>query len=413
MLNKGLFLACALALLSACDSSDKPAAPAAPAAATSTAPKPAKAAVDVAALKQRYAGRELSVVDVSEVQLDGASTLSVSFSIPLDPEQKFADKLHLVDAKSGKVDGAWELSDNLMELRLRHLEPQRKLVLTVDAGVKAVNDNTLAAEYSARLETRDLQATVGFASRGTLLPTRLAEGLPVIALNVDKIDVEFFRIKPESLPSFLAQWGRNSSLQGYESRELLPMADLVYGGRFDLNPARNTRETLLLPIAGLKPLQQPGVYLAVMRASGTYNYSQPATLFTLSDIGLSVHRYANRLDVFTQALEGGKALDGVDLEVLDANGRVLGQGKTEKGGHAELPLPKKPRCCSPSKANRPACCASTAPRWIWPSSTSAASRPTRCSSLCSARAICIALAKPCCSTPCCATRMATRSSRSR
>ena len=339
MLNKGLFLACALALLSACDSSTPDPAP--PAASTAAPAAAAKAAPDVSALKQRYAGRELSVVDVSEVQLDGASTLSVSFSIPLDPQQKFADRVHLVDSKSGKVDGAWELSDNLMELRLRHLEPQRKLVLTVDAGLRAVNEATLAAEHISRLETRDLQATVGFASRGTLLPTRLAEGLPVIALNVDKIDVEFFRIKPESLPAFLAQWGRSTSLQSYESRELLPMAELVYGGRFDLNPTRNTRETLLLPIAGLKPLQQPGVYLAVMRASGTYNYSQPATLFTLSDIGVSVHRYQNRLDVFTQALEGGKALDGVSLELLDNEGRVVGQGKTEKGGHAQLPLPKK------------------------------------------------------------------------
>ena len=341
MLNKGLFLVCALALLSACDSStsEKTTASAtAPAAAS--VPK-APVVQDVATLKQRYAGRELSVVDVSEIQVDGASTLSVSFSVPLDPQQKFAEKLHLVDSKSGKVDGAWELSDNLMELRLRHLEPQRKLVLTVDAGLVAVNDSKLAAEYVSRLETRDLQPTVGFASRGTLLPTRLAEGLPVIALNVDKIDVEFFRIKSEALPAFLAQWGRSNSLQSYESRELLPMAELVYGGRFDLNPARNTRETLLLPIAGLKPLQQPGVYLAVMRASGTYNYSQPATLFTLSDIGLSVHRYQNRLDVFTQALEGGKALEGISLELLDAEGRVVGQGKTESGGHAQLPLPKK------------------------------------------------------------------------
>ncbi|MNF32921.1 hypothetical protein D3C84_137220 [compost metagenome] len=339
MLNKGLFLACVLTLLSACDSStpDKTAAPAAPTA-TATAPKVAQ---DMAVLKQRYAGRELSVVDVSEIQLDGASTLSVSFSVPLDPQQKFAEKLHLVDSKSGKVDGAWELADNLMELRLRHLEPQRKLVLTVDAGLVGVNDAKLAAEFVSRLETRDLQPTVGFASRGTLLPTRLAEGLPVIALNVDKVDVEFFRIKSESLPAFLAQWGRNNSLQSYESRELLPMAELVYGGRFDLNPARNTRETLLLPISGLKPLQQPGVYLAVMRASGTYNYSQPATLFTLSDIGLSVHRYQNRLDVFTQALDGGKALDGISLELLDADGRMVAQGKTGQGGHAELPLPKK------------------------------------------------------------------------
>ena len=341
MLNKGLFLAAALTLLSACDSSTpgQPPASSAPAATVSAAKT--HAGQDLAALKQRYAGRELSVVDVSEIQLDGASTLSVSFSVPLDPQQKFADKLHLVDSKSGKVDGAWELSDNLMELRLRHLEPQRKLVLTVDAGLLAVNDAKLTGEYVSRLETRDLQPTVGFASRGSLLPTRLAEGLPVIALNVDKVDVEFFRIKSESLPAFLAQWGRNNSLQSYESRELLPMAELVYGGRFDLNPARNTRETLLLPIAGLKPLQQPGVYLAVMRASGTYNYSQPATLFTLSDIGLSVHRYQNRLDVFTQALEGGKALDDVSLELLDSDGRVVGQGKTGQGGHAQLPLPKK------------------------------------------------------------------------
>ena len=334
MLNKGLFLACALALLSACDSS------------TPDQPVPPSAAVtppiqDVKALAERYAGRALSVVDVSEVQLDGASALSVSFSVPLEPEQNFADKLHVVDAKSGKVDGAWELSDNLMELRLRHLEPQRKLILTVDPGLRGVNDAQLAGEYVSRLETRDLQPTVGFASRGTLLPTRLAEGLPLIALNVDKVDVEFFRVKPESLPAFLSQWGRNSSLQSYEARDLLSMAELVYGGRFDLNPARNTRETLILPTAGIKPLQQPGVYLAVMKASGSYNYSQPATLFTLSDIGLSAHRYHKRLDVFTQALEGGSALSDVELELLDDKGKMLAQGKTDNKGHAELALPAK------------------------------------------------------------------------
>ena len=338
MLNKGLFLACALALLSACDASS-PGNPPAPSTVVGT--QAAMPVTDVKVLAERYAGRELSVVDVSEVQVDGASTLSVSFSVPLDPDQPFGEKLHLVDATSGKVDGAWELSDNLMELRLRHLEPQRKLILTVDPGLRAVNDAELAAEYVSRLETRDLQPTVGFASRGTLLPTRLAEGLPVIALNVDKVDVEFFRVKPQSLPAFLSQWGRNSSLQSYEAKDLLGMADLVYGARFDLNPARNTRETVILPTSGIKPLQQPGVYLAVMKASGTYNYSTPATLFTLSDIGLSVHRYQKRLDVFTQALEGGNALGDVALELLDGKGKMLAQGTTDKDGHAELALPPK------------------------------------------------------------------------
>ncbi|CAD5107666.1 alpha-2-macroglobulin family protein [Zestomonas carbonaria] len=336
---KGLFLALALAFLSACDSST-PEAPktATPAPAAEQQKRPA---ADAKALAQRYAGRELEVVDVSEIQVDGASALSVSFSVPLDPDQSLADRLHLVDSKDGKVDGAWELSDSLMEVRLRHLEPRRKLVFTADAGLRAVNGATLAKEHVARLTTRDLQATVGFASRGSLLPTRLAEGLPVIALNVDKVNVEFFRIKPQALPAFLSRWGRASSLDTWEARDLLPMAELVYGGRFDLNPARNTRETLLLPIGGIDPLKQPGVYLAVMREAGSYAYTQPATLFTLSDIGLSVHRYRDRLDVFAQALEGGKALADIELELLDSNGRSLGSGKTDKAGHAELALPDK------------------------------------------------------------------------
>lgn len=338
MSYKGLFLALAFACLGACDSSTPEAPPLAPAASVEEA-RPAPA--DGAALAARYAGRELQVVDVSEIQVDGASALSVSFSVPLDPEQALAERLHLVDSKSGKVDGAWELADNLMEVRLRHLEPRRKLVFTADAGLRAVNGKTLAREHVVRLTTRDLQASVGFASRGSLLPTRLAEGLPVIALNVDKVNVEFFRIKPQALPAFLSRWGRASSLETWEANDLLPMTELVYEGRFDLNPARNTRETLLLPIAGIPPLQQPGVYLAVMRRSGSYAYSQPATLFTLSDIGLSAHRYRDRLDVFAQALDGGAALSGVELELLDGNGRSLAGSRTDDRGHAQLALAEK------------------------------------------------------------------------
>lgn len=81
---------------------------------------------------------------------------------------------------------------------------QRKLVLTMDAG-GVINGQALAEEYVA-LSGRpaDLQATVGFASRGSPPPTRLAEGLPVIAPNVDAVNVEFL-IKDDVLPGFLSQ----------------------------------------------------------------------------------------------------------------------------------------------------------------------------------------------------------------
>jgi uncharacterized protein YfaS (alpha-2-macroglobulin family) len=49
----------------------------------------------------------------------------------------------------------------------------------------------------------------------------------------------------------------------------------------------------------------------------------------------------HRLDAFAQALEGGQALEGVEIELLGGNGQVLASAKTDDAGHAELPLPDK------------------------------------------------------------------------
>ena len=83
-------------------------------------------------LIEKYKGKELKVIDSSEVILDGSSTLVVTFSVPINPKLNFSNLLRLVDKDSGVVDGAWELSDNGLELRLRYLQPNRNLVLTID-----------------------------------------------------------------------------------------------------------------------------------------------------------------------------------------------------------------------------------------------------------------------------------------
>ncbi|WP_039055887.1 alpha-2-macroglobulin [Enterobacter sp. Bisph1] len=332
--------------LAGCDNNDKPAASGASAsqAASATEQKNQSAMPDKAKLAElaaRSEGKALTLLDASEVQLDGASTLVLTFSIPLDPAQNFATSVHLVDKKSGKVDGAWELAPNLKELRLRHLEPNRELLVSVDKGLVALNKTTFGSDVEKTITTRDVQPSVGFASRGSLLPGKVVDGLPVMALNVNNVDVNFYRIKPESLASFISQWEYRSSLSNWESDTLLPMADLVYTGRFDLNPTRNTREKLLLPLADIKPLQQTGVYIAVMNQAGHYNYSNAATLFTLTNLGLSAHRYHNRLDIFTQGLENGAALSGIEVALLNEKGQTLAQATSDSDGHATLNTDKE------------------------------------------------------------------------
>lgn len=94
-----------------CDNSDDNSQAAAPAASTATTPKaPEKPdAEKLATLAAQSQGKALTLLDTSEVQLDGAATLVLTFSVPLNPDQDFAKTVHVVDKKSGKVDGAWEL----------------------------------------------------------------------------------------------------------------------------------------------------------------------------------------------------------------------------------------------------------------------------------------------------------------
>lgn len=357
----GLLLSAAL-LLVGCDDSNKTGESAAPAPVTTQASVPVanasvnkpKDAAALAELAKRHVGQPLSLLDASELQLDGASAMVLTFSQPLDPNQDFAAQVHLVDTVSGKIDGGWELSDNLMELRLRHLKPERKLLLTVDSTLKGVGGAQLGAQQQQQITTRDIKPSVGFASKGSLLPGKLAQGLPVMALNVDNVDVNFFRIKQDSLANFLATWQYRSALSNWESDDLLKMADLVYTGRFDLNPAANTREKLLLPLADIKPLQESGVYLAVMQQAGHYSYTNAATLFTLSDIGVSLHSYHNRIDLFTQALAGGAALKGVSVQLLNDKGQVLAQAETDAQGHAQLEKMPMPSCYWRHRMGRPA-----------------------------------------------------------
>ena len=336
MWRKGFLSALIILLLAACDSDQSQVDAVAPTAANKRASS--TQALDPALLAQRYQDQSLQVLDVSELEQDGASVISLTFSMPLQAEQNFAQKVHVVDSKNGTLDGAWELSDDLLELRLRHIPANRQLIVSVDAGLLAFNQVSLRKDFSVSIKTRNLQPTVGFASRGSLLPVEFSHGLPVVALNIEHVDVDFFRIKTSALPIFLANWGRSQSLDVWEASGLLALADLAHTARFELKPALNTRETLQLPIKPIQALNEAGVYLAVMRESGTYNYSQPATVFSVSDIGISAHRSQQQLDVFAQALSNGLALEAIELQVLDEQGDVLATGKTDKQGHAQLPV---------------------------------------------------------------------------
>jgi uncharacterized protein YfaS (alpha-2-macroglobulin family) len=54
-------------------------------------------------------GKALTLLDASEVQLDGAATLVLTFSVPLNPDQDFAKRCMSWTRKAAKLTGRGNL----------------------------------------------------------------------------------------------------------------------------------------------------------------------------------------------------------------------------------------------------------------------------------------------------------------
>lgn len=293
-------------------------------------------------LSKKYQRISLKVLDCSEIILDGSSTLVITFSLPLDPDQKFDNLVRLTEEGKSEIDGHWELSNNGLELYHRYLAPKQKLVVNVNKAITGINGTRLSHSYQTSIITRNRNPVVGFTSSGSLLPIKSMSGLPVTTLNVDQIDVNFYRIKDNKINEFMQEYGALSQLSIERISPALSYANLIYTSRFKLSPKLNSQENVIIDLSNINELTSEGVYIAVMNPAGSYRYSNPVTVFSISNIGMSAHRYNNdRLAVFAHRLDNGRALSDIKLTALcDSYNKKCGAvtAETNKQGYAELKL---------------------------------------------------------------------------
>lgn len=305
--------------------------------------------------------------DCKPRMFDGAPSIALSFTQPLARSQDFGA---LVKAGEGDTPAGakplaarWVLGDNPRLLVLPYVTPERTYHIKLDPALAAKSGATLAAAQACAVKSEAMPTSYYFASRGVVLPAGQNGGLPVVTTNVPEIDVQFLRVKPESLPQFLEQVGGRrergqqpadaenerdegdyfendgarklkGSVGGYLLDELREMSTSVYLGRFTTDARLNRRNVNFLPVEKIKELQEPGIYIAVMSQPGRFGWDYQVTHYYVTDIGLHLRRHADQLDVFTASLKTGKALSGIELSLIDDNGKALGQASSDGDGHA-------------------------------------------------------------------------------
>ena len=315
--------------------------------------------------------------------LDGSPAIAVMFTQALDRKQDFGALLTAAEGTPGaKADpdnpnskpaaadpasfkplaARWVLGDNPRVLYLPYVTPDRAYRITMKGELASHSGHKLATAQTCETASEAMPASFYFASRGLVLPAGQNGGLPVVSINTPEVDVQFLRIKPESLPAFLEQVsgrrdrsGRNpddeagdyydggysdnqrrlrGTVGGWVLDELRAMSDSVYLTRFKTDERPNRRNVSFLPVEKIKPLQEPGIYVAVMSQPGRFGWDYQVTHYYVTDIGLHLRRHATQLDVFTASLKSGKAQSGIELSLVDEAGKPLAQAQTDGDGHA-------------------------------------------------------------------------------
>lgn len=279
---------------------------------------------------------DLRILDIGPRTFDDAPALGVVFSAPLDPARRYEGALIVEDKHSELVPGAWILSDNRRVMYFPAVQPEGEYRVWARKGLAGAEGQILAESLERNVTMPALPPAVGFASSGSVLPSRLGRGLPLLSVNVPQVDVDFIKIDNARLPDFLNAFSRNALTGIYDLNAMRELGRSVFRGRFDLHTPKNRRSVTQLPVRDIKALNEPGLYVAVLSRPGAYEYSYQTSYFFVSDLGLHARVYANSIGVYLSSLAEATPVDGVTVDLFDEKGKRLDRAVTDSEGKVRL-----------------------------------------------------------------------------
>jgi uncharacterized protein YfaS (alpha-2-macroglobulin family) len=210
--------------------------------------------------------------------------------------------------------------------------------LVVRQGLPSSVDETLLKSADYDIYVRDRSPQVRFTGRNYVLPRTGQEGLPVVSVNTEKVDVQIARVGDRSLlptvrsEDFMSQLGRYgldsiANEKGFN----------VWSGQLDVKSELNKDIVTAFPIIeALGGKLEAGVYVMTARPTGTptdEDYSPRATQwFVVSDFGLTALSGDDGVNVIVRSLASAEPLAGVEVRLVARNNEVLGTKTTDVTG---------------------------------------------------------------------------------
>ncbi len=287
------------------------------------------------------ASNDFNLIKASEKIINKTPVLYLEFNHELDTSINNNNSFQVTSTENNKVHnihGGWVIDDNEKNIYFSNIQPNKTYDILI-RNLTSRSKNKLENNITVSVKTNHLSPQFGFAAQGSILPKNTNGGLPIMTINVDEVDIEFLHVLPHKLNSFLQRYYLTKVSHNYEMRDLHNYAEPVHQGRFVINDkTKNKRITSNIDLEPIKGLKKAGMYIAVMKRPGVYEYSYKTAYFFISDIGLHTRKYQNHIDIYTASLQDGKPIKDVDLKLYNYNNLVTSEGKTDQKGYASLKL---------------------------------------------------------------------------
>ncbi|PWC33271.1 alpha-2-macroglobulin [Azospirillum sp. TSO35-2] len=292
--------------------------------------------------KRWIAMRQKAGMTLASVTVDPEGTnprVCFQFSDRLSEKQgvRFGDYLQVEPATKIAI----EPRDNT--LCLRGMTHGNGYTVTLRKGLPGEDGVLLKADETQRIRVPDRPAMAAFRGSAYILPRTGSDGIPVVSVNTDKLDVAVYRITDRALVASKYEGNIFSELTSYAADRLAEEnGELVWKGTLDVKGERNRDTTAALPFrqaVGEDP--KPGLYAVTARPHDVESPDRWDSLATqwvlLSDIGLTSVRGADGLTVFARSFGSAKPLPGVEVALIARNNAELARVTTDNLGRARFP----------------------------------------------------------------------------
>jgi uncharacterized protein YfaS (alpha-2-macroglobulin family) len=263
--------------------------------------------------------------------------LCIQFSERLAPGQSDWAKYFTVDGKDPQA-----VTVEAQQICLDGLAHGMRYEVQVRAGLpSAVGGEKLAKTAELAVYVRDRDPSVRVTGRSYVLPNKGQQGIPLVTVNTDKVEVQIYRMGDRNLAQALQSGDFQKQISSYDLENLKERTGTrVYSGELAVISRLNEDVTTAFPIGEALPSLQPGVYVLAANATAKTDAASrrsPATQwFIVSDLGLTAINSEDGVHTIVRSLATTMPIVNVNVRLVARNNEVLAASKTDSRGYVKF-----------------------------------------------------------------------------